>query len=124
MPRTILLVDDNHEILTGVKMRLNAVGFETQSANNASSGIDQAIQQHPDAIVMDVRMPGMNGLQAVSVLQRNEQTKDIPIVILSASLADEESALDAGARYFVRKPYVGKDLIAAITSAIDTSPRP
>jgi len=118
VPGTILLVDDNHEILTGVRMRLGAVGYQTRTACDGQTGIQSAIQHPPDAIVMDVRMPGIDGLQAVAELQCRPDTKDIPIIVLSASLADEESALDAGAHFFVKKPYVGTELIAAIRAAV------
>ncbi len=121
MQACVLIVDDNPEIVVGIRLRLEALGYRTVTAVDGRSGIDSAIADQPDAIVMDVRMPGMNGLQAVAELKSRPDTNNIPIIVLSASLADEESALDAGAHFFIKKPYVGAELLAAICTAVDTT---
>ncbi len=115
---TILLVDDDRAIREGASLRLRASGYNTLDANDGGQGVATAIQLMPDAIVMDVRMPRMDGLAALSALQENEATKNIPVVMLSASLMDQQEALDAGARFFLSKPYEGKNLVGAIESAL------
>ncbi len=117
----ILLVDDDQALLDGARLRLRACGYETLNASDGLQGIATAINSQPDAIVMDVRMPRMDGLTALVELQRNEKTKEIPVVMLSASLRDQQQALDAGARFFITKPYEGKNLVQAIESAIGES---
>ena len=116
--QTILLVDDDQAILDGTQLRLRACGYETLNAIDGVQGVATAIKTQPDAIVMDVRMPRMDGLAALTELQENEETKEIPVVMLSASLRDQQRALDAGARFFITKPYEGKNLVRAIESAI------
>ena len=116
--RTVLLVDDDSAILEGASLRLRASGYDTLAASDGGQGVAAAIKLKPDAIVMDVRMPRMDGIAALSELQENAATKDIPVVMLSASLMDQQKALDAGARFFLRKPYVGKNLVGAIESAL------
>jgi CheY-like chemotaxis protein len=121
--RRILVIDDNHEVLLGASIRLRNAGYETLVALDAGEGISSAIREHPDAILLDVRMPGMDGLTALGELKRRTDTRDIPIVMLSASVVDQKAALDAGARFFLSKPYQGRNLIDAIQLAIaDTEP--
>lgn len=121
MQTSVLLVDDNPEILLGIRLRLEALGCRTFTAADGRSGIESAIANRPDAIVMDVRMPGISGLEAVAELKSRPDTNNIPIIVLSASLADEESALDAGAHFFIKKPYVGTELLAVICTAVKTT---
>ena len=119
--KTVLLVDDDQALLDGTRLRLRSCGYKTLDANDGIQGVAAAIKLQPDVIVMDVRMPRMDGLSALRELQENEQTKEIPVVVLSASLSDQQRALDAGARFFITKPYEGKDLVRAIESAIGES---
>ena len=121
MNNRILLVDDDREIIMGASIRLRAAGYETMMAHDGQQGVDTAIEKKPDAIVLDVRMPNKDGLQALEELQQNEKTRNIPVVMLSASLIDQQAALDAGARFFLTKPYQGKTLIAAVGAALKES---
>ncbi len=114
----ILLVDDDREIVRGASLRLQAAGYGTVSAGDGLDGVVVAVDQRPDAIVLDVRMPRMDGLSALRELKRRDATKDIPVVMLSASLVDQKQALEGGARFFVRKPYQGQELVAAIQEAM------
>lgn len=118
-PKRILLVDDDEDILRGTTTRLTAAGYYTLVACNGDEGIACAAAQHPDAIVLDVCMPHKDGLAALAELRAGPSTRDIPIVMLSASLADQCAALKAGAKFFLRKPYTGPTLINAIQRAID-----
>jgi len=118
---TVLLVDDDQALLDGTRLRLRASGYDTLEASDGIQGVATAIKAQPDAIVMDVRMPRMDGLKALVELQESTDTKSIPVVMLSASLRDQQQALDAGARFFITKPYEGKNLVRAIESAIDES---
>jgi CheY-like chemotaxis protein len=114
----ILLVDDDRDIVEVARRRLQAAGFETIAAQDGPRGVSLALAHHPDAIVLDVRMPHMDGLTVLRQLQSDEKTRDIPVVMLSASIVDRSYALDAGARFFVRKPYLGTTLVAAICSVL------
>ena len=86
------------------------------------SGVNVARKARPAAIALDVRMPRMNGLVALGKLQHDERTKHIPIVMLSASVVDQQAALDAGARYFLTKPYQPTTLLTAVERAISENP--
>ncbi len=119
--QTVLLVDDDQALLNGTRLRLRASGYDTLEAHDGLQGVATAIKTQPDAIIMDVRMPRMDGLKALAELQESIDTKNIPVVMLSASLRDQQQALDAGARFFITKPYEGKNLVRAIESAIGES---
>ncbi|WP_425400090.1 response regulator transcription factor [Aeoliella sp.] len=119
--RRVLIVDDEPDIREGVGRWLNACGYETSVAFDGDAGVAAAHATNPDAILLDVMMPRKDGLQALEELRASPDTSGIPIVMLSASLRDEQRALDAGATFFVHKPYDGKKLVAAVQSAIESS---
>jgi CheY-like chemotaxis protein len=123
MKNRVLLVDDDHDIVAGASMRLRAAGYDTSAAYDGETGIATAVETHPDAIVLDIRMPNKTGLETLDELKRNERTRGIPVVMLSASLGDQEAALDGGARFFIKKPYLGSDLVQAINVAVGDSGR-
>ena len=118
-PQRVLLVDDDREIVRGASLRLKAAGFGTLFAHDGGAGVAAAVAHKPDAIVLDVRMPRMDGLAALRELRRREATKNIPIIMLSASLVDQKQSLEEGARFFVRKPYQGEELVAAVRKAME-----
>lgn len=114
----ILVIDDDHDVVFGASLRLRAAGYQTLVAYDGQQGIGVAKDRHPDAIVLDVRMPRLDGLAALSRLRTSRDTRDIPIVMVSASLIDRHAALDAGARFFLSKPYQPESLLAAVRSAM------
>lgn len=112
----LLLVDDDPDIVRGTTMRLTAAGYEVVGASSGRQCLSLANREHPDAILLDVRMPGQDGLETLSKLHASESTRDIPVIMLSGSVADEETALKRGARYFLRKPCCRDSLLAAVDS--------
>ena len=117
--KKILLVDDDYEVIFGAGLRLRAAGYETVAAYDGLQGVAAAIDHLPDAIVLDVRMPLLDGLAALVRLRSFPATKNIPVVIVSARLVDRRTALESGARFFLSKPYQPKILLAAVASAIN-----
>lgn len=117
----ILIVDDDVDICQGTSLRLQAAGYRAILARNGEEAVASAVANHPDAIVLDVRMPKLDGLTTLSRLKHDEETRNIPVVMLSASIGDRKASLDAGARYFLDKPYPGNALVEAVTSAIAES---
>ena len=116
--RRVLVVDDDREVVMGLELRLASEGFEVITACDGAAGIDAAVAQSPDAIVLDVRMPGVSGIDTLAELKRREETRDIPVVMLSASLRDQQLALDEGARFFVQKPYDVTTLVSAVNTSM------
>ena len=114
----VLVVDDDEQIVSGVKLRLNAVGYRAETASNGSEGIEKAKALQPNAILMDVRMPVLDGLQALKKLKDDDETADIPVIMLSASLSDQRTAIDGGAKFFLTKPYQSSRLQAALDAIL------
>ena len=114
----VLVVDDDQDIARGTDLRLRSAGYKTLCAHSGERGLSLAAKEHPDAIVLDVRMPGMDGLTVLSRLREREDTRRIPVVMLSASLRDQQKGLDAGAHVFLPKPYRGRMLVEAVQNAI------
>jgi CheY-like chemotaxis protein len=119
MSYPVLVVDDDHDIVSGVGIRLRAAGYKTLAAYDGQQGVAAAIRYAPDVILLDVRMPTMDGLAALGKLKETPSTRDIPVVMLSASLMDQQKALDAGALFFIQKPYSPENLLAVLDTAIN-----
>ncbi len=117
--KKVLIVDDDVQILAGTMLRLEHAGYDTCLASDGDLGVRLAQQVLPDLVLMDVSMPRLNGLDALVRLRSDRRTAQIPVVMVSASLPDQRTALDAGARFFVRKPYTSQDLLSAVEKALD-----
>jgi two-component system, cell cycle response regulator DivK len=86
MGKKALVVDDNGNNLLLEKDLLEVAGFEVFAAENASSGIALARKEKPDIIIMDMRLPDMRGSEAAKILYQHDETRDIPIVFVTASV--------------------------------------
>ena len=113
----VLYVEDNDDNVYMLKMRLELLGdFEVMAAENGEKGCEAAAAERPDIILMDLEMPVVDGWEATRRLKGNPQTRDIPIVALSAhALAGErEKAIAAGADEFDTKPIEFDRLVATL----------
>jgi CheY-like chemotaxis protein len=106
MSKKVLVVDDNGNNLMLEKDLLEVAGFEVFVAENASSGIAIARKEKPDVILMDVRLPDMRGSAAARILREGKETRDIPIVFVTASvMAEGKKEISAIANSgFIGKP--------------------
>lgn len=118
---TVLVVDDECQIAQVACLRLERAGYRTIAASDGEQAVAAAVQEQPQAIVLDVRMPKMDGLAALGQLRTKSDTSHIPVIMLSASLIDKPAALDAGARFFLSKPYDAEMLICAVHTAVAES---
>jgi len=114
----LLLVDDDPDIVRGTQLRLAAQGYEVLKAFDSRQCLALAANSQPDAILLDVRMPGQDGLETLAMLRKGASTSGIPVIMLSGSIADEAPALDSGARFFLRKPCSRDALLSAIECVI------
>ena len=116
--KRILVVDDEVDVAGAIESRLRASGFEVTTAHDGVSGLEAVDQLQPDAILLDIRMPQMDGLTVLRHLKSNPKTASTPVVVLSASLTDKQEVLDRGASFFVQKPFQSESLLAALNSAV------
>lgn len=114
--RLAVVIEDDPEISLGVTLRLRSEGFEVASALDGRSGLQLVKDVLPDLVVLDVRMPEMDGLELLRRLHLDMGDAAPPVIMLSASLQDQQPALDAGATYFLAKPYRSSSLLDAIHS--------
>ncbi|MGH8194013.1 MAG: response regulator transcription factor [Woeseiaceae bacterium] len=116
----ILIVDDSPTELHLFQKMLEKNGFETLIADSGEDGIRQAQSAHPDCILMDVVMPGMNGFQATRRLTREPATSEIPVIMITTK--DQETdkiwGMRQGAAEYLVKPVTEKQLVAKIKAVM------
>jgi CheY-like chemotaxis protein len=111
MAKKILIVDSNDTFRESLRKYITGLGHEVFEATTGQEAIEKACSMHPDLIMMDVRLPGMNGDEVTTRLKRNMSTRHIPVVIDTAwSMACNieeriHSALNAGAEEILYKPF-------------------
>ena len=112
----ILIVDDDEKNRLLFKVILKKEGYETIEAKNGQEGVEKALSENPDVILMDVMMPVMDGFTATETLKNDERTKYIPIIILTALNEREEKlkGIEKGANDFLTKPIDTKELLLRI----------
>jgi DNA-binding response OmpR family regulator len=118
--KKILIIDDNPDNVFLLQSRLEKEGFEIITAYDGEMGIQKAIQEKPDLILLDVLMPDISGYDVCKSLTIKEETKLIPIILLTALIdADNiREGLQAGAFDYIKKPFNRIELIARINSAL------
>ncbi|MBI4256867.1 response regulator [Candidatus Uhrbacteria bacterium] len=106
MPLKILIVEDHPDSREILVFQLRHVGYETIEAANGPEGIEKAIGQGPDLIVMDLGLPGINGIDATVKLKQNPKTANIPVIAYTAweEQIYKDRALEAGMAEFLTKP--------------------
>jgi PAS domain S-box-containing protein len=119
----VLIVEDDPDTIDMVTRVLRRVGFTTESARDGYEALAAARRVHPDVIIMDLRLPGMDGYEALSHLKRNITTGTIPIIAISAHVtnpvAEREHLIMLGATDFLLKPIAIEDLILTVDRAIE-----
>lgn len=121
--KKILIVDDDEDLLLGLKIRLEANQYATASANDADSAVHMALQEKPDLILLDVGLPEDNGFMVLEKLQKLDSIKSIPVVIVTGRPANlyENAALLAGAKGYLQKPIDNAVLLATIERVFKSS---
>lgn len=116
----ILIVDDDHDVRDLLAIRLQAEGYETAFAADASTALNVARTEQPDAILMDIGLPGGTGLLVMERLKNFPALAHTPVVVISArdELTSQEEAAAAGARAFVPKPIDTPLLLATIREIV------
>ena len=115
---TILAVDDKLDLLTSIKSLLEIYGYRVLTASSGRDAMTIIESSNIDTIILDLKMPDLNGHQVMEYLQKND--KDIPIIVVSGETGFDSvtKALKSGAYDFIRKPYVAEELVNAVKHAI------
>ena len=117
-PTKILVVEDDLAILTGLSMSLRYEGFEVLQAQDGRTGLQKAVDERPDLVVLDVMLPELNGYDVVRELRR--RGSDVPVVIVSAKGGERDkiTGLDLGADDYVVKPFGLQELLSRIKAVL------
>jgi len=116
----VLVIDDEHGLSQALAIRLRAAGFVATTADNGLAGLASAHEHPPDAIVLDMRMPDMDGSEVHARLRQNPHLSSIPVIFLSANVQDSarHSALAEGAFAYLTKPYDPREVVTTVMEAI------
>ena len=118
---TVLVVDDDPVIQKLLQVNFEMEGYTVITASDGLEGLETARSAHPDAIVLDVMMPKMDGLEVARALKSDDATKSIPIVLLSAKAqqADLQAGAETGADEYLTKPFDPLELLQRVGSLIE-----
>jgi two-component system cell cycle response regulator DivK len=121
----ILIVEDNDKNLKLVRDVLQVKGYATIEAGTAEEGIVLARERKPDLILMDIQLPGMNGIAAIGVLRADAATAAIPVVAVTASVMpqDRNKITEAGFNAYVGKPINLKEFLETVRRLLETGPQ-
>lgn len=110
----ILVVDDEEDLLELVSYTFSREGYQIKTAANGEDALTQVGAEHPDLIILDLMLPGIDGLEVCRRLKRDDQTENIPIIMLTAKgeEADIVTGLELGADDYITKPFSPRVLIA------------
>lgn len=120
MSQKILIIDDDADLVTVLSELLAREGFQVGSALEAQAGLELVDKNPPDLVLLDVRMPGLNGLDVCRAIKSKPTTKHIPIVIMSVKTdeADVVVGLEMGAEDYIRKPVQKAELLARLRTVL------
>ncbi len=120
MTRKILVVEDDQDILSLIEWHLKAEGFQTLTATNGQKGLDIAMAQRPDLIILDLMLPGLDGLELCRVLKKNKDTEHVFVIMLTAKgeEVDRIVGFELGADDYMVKPFSPRELLLRVKAII------
>jgi len=120
MKKRILVVEDTKDNRQILRDLLTAAGYDIIEAEDGATGVAMATDQQPDLILMDIQLPGMDGLEATGILKRTGATCAIPVIALTALAmkGDEERIRAAGCDGYIAKPIHYKDFLATVAAQL------
>ena len=120
MPKKILIVDDEINVIKVIASRLKANNYDVVSASDGTFAVKKAIEEKPDLIILDIRMPAGGGVSVFENLKRLDSTMMTPIIFITAHPTEEikQQVLEMGANDFVAKPFDPEDLLVKVRKAL------
>jgi len=112
----VLIVEDHPEMRKLLVSQIELMGFSAVPAGDGREGVEKAIQEKPHLILMDIELPGVDGLEAVRILRSNPETQNIPILVAAALFreSDLRSCIEAGCDDYIVKPFSFQELQAKV----------
>src|SRR5438105_14776918 len=116
MPKKILAVDDERHIVRLVQVNLERAGYEVVTAFDGKDALEKVASERPDLVVLDVMMPYMDGFEVLQTLKKNPNTRDLPVIMLTAKAQDADvfRGWQNGVDCYLTKPFNPMELIAFV----------
>jgi two-component system cell cycle response regulator DivK len=121
--KLVLIIEDNDKNMKLVRDVLQVKGYETMEAGTAEDGLAMAAGRKPDLVLMDIQLPGMNGIEALGRLRGDPATASIPVIAVTASVMqqDRKHITEAGFDAYVPKPLDLREFLATVKSVLEKS---
>jgi two-component system, OmpR family, alkaline phosphatase synthesis response regulator PhoP len=123
MPDTVMVIEDEKEIRELVRYNLERAGFRVAAAADGEEGLERIFAERPDALVVDLMLPGRSGLEILRELREEPTTRELPVVVLTARAAEMDTLLgfEHGADDYVTKPFSPRELVARVHALLRRS---
>jgi len=121
MAKKVLVVDDEPYMIEMIRPRLVNSGYDVISAVTGEDCLAKAEKERPDLILLDILLPGMSGIEVLKRLKSNKQTRNIPVIMVTALAGKdtETKGLESGATYFISKPFDSQELLSDVQKAME-----
>jgi DNA-binding response OmpR family regulator len=116
----ILVIDDDPQILSLISHTLRRAGYEVITAQDGAEGLRKVKETHPQLVVLDISLPGLDGYQICRHLRREQETIDLPVIMVTAMgrPTDQRRGFDAGADDYLPKPFALSELVTRVQSLL------
>ena len=120
MAKRVLLAEDEPNIAESLAFLLERAGFTVEVAPDGRGALESALAAMPDLMMLDVMLPGLDGLSVLKELRADNRTQTLPIIMLTAKgqQEDRDAAVAAGANLFITKPFANRELVDAVQALI------
>jgi len=120
---TVLVIEDEKNIVELVKYNLEQDGFRVLTAAKGDTGLETALREKPALVILDLMLPGINGLEICKTLKQNDKTRALPIIMLTAkgTESDKVVGLELGADDYITKPFSPRELVARVKAVLRRS---
>lgn len=121
--KKVLIVEDHADMRELLSWQIELMGFVPITAKHGKEGVEKALSEKPQLVLMDIMMPGMDGRETARALRANPETKDIPILAATALFRDSDlkSCLEAGCNGYIVKPFTFQELQAKLREFVPQS---
>ena len=118
MPVRLLVVEDEHKVASFIKKGLEEEGYAVDLASDGEVGLAMALERVHDLIILDIRLPKMDGLQVLRMLRQDKITTPVLLLTVRATIEDKVLGLDAGADDYLTKPFAFQELVARVRALL------
>ncbi len=120
----VLIIDDDRQVALALSIRLRAAGYEVDTARDGEAGLEKLALKLPDVVLLDMRMPGIDGLEVIRRMKLDECLARVPVIVISANAQEtvKREAIATGARLFLEKPYESRVLLDALNRVLARDP--